>query len=159
MSALNQATAIESTPTVMVGPVLDPMAQRFLDVLARKGGPEINDLSVEDARALLSEAQGRQFGKLPVDIEDRTILVGPRGNTAIRIVRPKGTTAVLPVVMYFHGGGWVLGDRETHDRLIREIAHGANAAVVFVEYTRSPEARYPVAIEEALGSRRWRTVI
>ena len=65
MPALNQATAIESTPTVMVGPVLDPMAQRFLDVLARKGGPEINDLSVEDARALLSEAQGRQFGKLP----------------------------------------------------------------------------------------------
>ena len=98
MPALNQATAIESTPTVMVGPVLDPMAQRFLDVLARKGGPEINDLSVEDARALLSEAQGRQFGKLPVDIEDRTILVGPRGNTAIRIVRPKGATAVLPAL-------------------------------------------------------------
>ena len=62
---------------------------------------------------------------------------------------------MLPVVMYFHGGGWVLGDRETHDRLIREIAHGANAAVVFVEYTRSPEARYPVAIEEAYAAIKW----
>src|SRR5438874_1661758 len=138
------------------GPVprtgLDPAARTFLDSLARKGVPEINELSVEEARALLSDLQARQSGKLPVDIEDRTILVGPRGNTAIRIVRPKGSTAILPVVMYFHGGGWVLGDRETHDRLIREIAHGANAAVVFVEYSRSPEARFPVAIEEAYAA-------
>src|SRR5207244_6409153 len=68
---------------------------------------------------------------------------------------PKGATSMLPVVIYFHGGGWVLGDRETHDRLIREIAHGANAAVVFVEYSRSPEARYPVAIEEAYAVIKW----
>src|SRR2546423_9207281 len=89
-------------------PWLDPAARTFLDSLARKGGPEINELSVEEARALLSELQSRQSGKLPVDIEDRTILVGPRGNTAIRIVRPKGSTATLPVVMYFHGGGSVM---------------------------------------------------
>jgi len=57
--------------------------------------------------------------------------------------------------MYFHGGGWVLGDKETHDRLVRQIANGANAAVVFVEYTRSPEARYPVAIEEAYAATKW----
>ena len=155
MPVMNQATASPSTPAPMIGPLLDPAAQSFLDGLARKGAPEINELSVEDARAMLVESQSRQFGKLPVDIEDRTILVGPRGNTSIRIIRPKGVTAMLPVVIYFHGGGWVLGDKETHDRLIREIAHGANAAIVFVEYTRSPEARFPVAIEEGYASAKW----
>lgn len=57
--------------------------------------------------------------------------------------------------MYFHGGGWVLGDRETHDRLVREIANGAIAAVVFVDFTRSPEAKYPVAIEEAYAATKY----
>ena len=70
-------------------------------------------------------------------------------------MRPKGSTGALPVVMYFHGGGWVLGDVETHDRLIREIANGAHAAVVFVDYSRPPEARYPVAIEEAYAATKW----
>jgi len=141
------------------GPVprtgLDPAAEAFLDSLARKGEPQINELSVEEARALLSDLQSRPIRKLAVDVEDRTVLVGPRGNTAIRIVRPRGATALLPAVMYFHGGGWVLGDRETHDRLIREIACGADAAVVFVEYTRAPEARCPVALEEAYAATKW----
>jgi acetyl esterase len=57
--------------------------------------------------------------------------------------------------MYFHGGGWVLGDADTHDRLVREIADGANAAVVFVNYTPSPEARYPEAIEESYAATKW----
>ena len=150
---------IESPESPFTGPVprtgLDPAARAFLESLAAKGGSEINELSVEEARALLSELQSRQSGRLPVDMEDRTILVGPRGNTAIRIVRPKGSTAVLPVVMYFHGGGWVMGDKDTHDRLVRAIACGANAAVVFVDYTRAPEARCPVAIEEAYAATKW----
>jgi len=136
-------------------PKLDPAVQAFLERLARKGGQEISELSVEDARASLAQLQSGQSGKLPVDIEDRTILVGPRGNVAIRIVRPKGNKAVLPVIMYFHGGGWMLGDAETHDRLVRDIAHGTNAAVVFVDYARSPEARYPVAVEEGYAAAKW----
>jgi acetyl esterase len=59
--------------------------------------------------------------------------------------------------MYFHGGGWILGDRDTHDRLVREIADGAQAAVVFVDYARAPEARYPVAIEQAYAATRYVT--
>ncbi len=141
------------------GPVprhsLDPVARAFLDWLARKGEPEINELSVEDARAFLSNLQSRQASKLPVDREDRTILAGPRGNIAIRIVRPRGAQATLPVVMYFHGGGWVMGDPDTHDRLVREIACGSNAQVVFVDYARAPEARCPVAIEEAYAATKW----
>jgi len=92
---------------------------------------------------------------LPADIEDLNISGGPNGNVSIRIVRPKGIDDILPVVMYFHGGGWVLGDKNTHDRLIREIANGSNAAVVFVNYTPSPEAKYPVAIEEAYAATKY----
>ena len=65
------------------------------------------------------------------------------------------SSGALPGVMYFHGGGWILGDKETHDRLVREIATGAQATVVFVEYARSPEARYPVAIEQAYTATTW----
>jgi len=136
-------------------PVVEPKTQAFLDALAAKGGPQIYERSVEDARGVLSSAQAGDVSKLPADIEDRTIPGGLNSQVAIRIVRPKGSTGALPVVMYFHGGGWVLGDTETHDRLIREIAQGANAAVVFVNYSRPPAARYPVAIEEAYDATRW----
>jgi acetyl esterase len=138
-----------------VNPVVEPHTQAFLDALAAKNGPQIYELSVEDARGVLSAAQTGRVEKLPADSEDRLIPGGPKGRVAIRIVRPKGSTGVLPAVMYFHGGGWVLGDVETHDRLIREIANGAQAAVVFVAYSRPPEARYPVAIEEAYAATKW----
>lgn len=92
---------------------------------------------------------------LPADVEDRILRTGPSGQVEIRIVRPRGEYGVLPVVMYFHGGGWAIGDRETHDRLVREIANGAQAAVVFVSYTRSSEAPFPIAIEEAYAATKW----
>jgi acetyl esterase len=134
---------------------LDPSVRVFLQRLARQGEPDVNEMSVEETRAGLTRMQEGYIAKLPVDIEERTVLVGPRGNTAIRIVRPRGVTVLLPVVMYFHGGGWVTGDYETHDRLVREIAVGTNAVVIFVEYSRSPEARWPVAIEEAYAVTNW----
>jgi acetyl esterase len=136
-----------------VWPQLDPTVRRFLAGL--KGQPDVSEGSVEEAREALAKVQGGRIARLAVDIEDRTVLVGPRGNTAVRIVRPRGVTALLPVVLYFHGGGWVTGDKETHDRLVREIAVGAQAAVVFVEYSRAPEARWPVAIEEAYAVTKW----
>jgi len=70
-------------------------------------------------------------------------------------VRPEGATGALPVILYLHGAGWVFGNSHTHDRLIRELAVGAGAAVVFPEYSRSPEARYPVAIEESYAVLSW----
>jgi acetyl esterase/lipase len=81
--------------------------------------------------------------------------LGPNGKVPIRIVRPKGRTEKLPVVMYFHGGGWVLGNQDTHDRLIREIAIGADAAVVFVNITPSPEAKFLIALEEAYSATKY----
>jgi acetyl esterase len=86
------------------------------------------------------------------DVADMEFPVGPTGSTRIRIVRPKGVTGALPVLMYFHGGGWVLGDKVTHDRLVRELAVGTGAAVVFVDYVNSPEATYPTQNEQAYAS-------
>ncbi|MBV8120751.1 MAG: alpha/beta hydrolase, partial [Alphaproteobacteria bacterium] len=131
-------------------PTLELHTQQFLDGLA--GAPPIYTLSPTNARSLLSGAQSIPVGKPGAQIDDATFPVGPTGSVPIRVIRPVGAGEVLPVVMYFHGGGWVLGDRETHDRLVREIAVGAEAAVVFVDYDRSPEARYPVAVEQAYAA-------
>jgi acetyl esterase/lipase len=73
----------------------------------------------------------------------------------VRIVKPAGAQGPLPVVLYVHGAGWVFGDAHTPDRLVRDLAIGADAAVVFPEYDRSPEARYPVALEESYAVARW----
>jgi acetyl esterase len=112
-------------------------------------------LSPADARSVLVQVQSIPVGKPSAKIEDIAFPVGPTGSVPVRIVRPAGTADVLPAVIYIHGGGWILGDRNTHDRLVREIAVGAGAAVVFVDYDRSPEARYPVAIEQAYAATRY----
>lgn len=92
---------------------------------------------------MLTDLQSKPVTKAPAAVEDTTWPVGPTGSTRICIVRPQGATEALPLLMYFHGGGWVLGDTITHDRLVRELAVGVRAAVVFVDYVNSPEARYP----------------
>jgi acetyl esterase len=134
-------------------PTLELHTQQFIDSLA--GAPPIYTLSPADARSVLARAQSIPVGKPSAQVEDITLPVGPTGSVAIRIVRPVGAAEILPVVMYFHGGGWILGDRDTHDRLIREIAVGAETAVVFVDYSRAPEARYPAAIEQAYAATRY----
>lgn len=139
-----------SSETV-ISPVkgIEPEAKAFLDRINSARGPPIYKMSPDSARAALLKVQHASEVPLPpADIEDLNILGGPRGQVSLRIVRPEGSTEKLPAIMYFHGGGWVLGDKNTHDRLVREIANATNSAVVFVHYSRSPEARYPVAIEE-----------
>jgi len=131
-------------------PTLELHTQQFIDSLA--GAPPIYTLSPPEARAVLTRAQCIPVGRPSAQIDDMAWPVGPTGSVPIRVIRPVGGAEVLPVVMYFHGGGWVLGDRDTHDRVIREIAVGAQAAVVFVDYDRSPEARYPIAIEQAYAA-------
>src|SRR5262245_1355699 len=76
------------------------------------------------------------------------------GRRGVRIVRPLEAIGTLPAILYMHGGGWVLGNAHTHDRLVRELV-GTGAAVAFVEYVRSPEARYPVAIEQGYATAQW----
>src|SRR5215510_4155402 len=111
---------------------LEPTTQAFIDSLA--DAVPIYTLSPEAARDVLSSAQKSVSVTLaPASSEDRVLNVGPKGRTDIRIYRPQNAKGTLPVVVYTHGGGWVLGDRETHDRLVRELSVGANAVVVFVD--------------------------
>ena len=146
-AAIALAATLTAT-TALANPVLENNTQNFIDALNASGGAPIYTLSPADARNVLAGAQSGPIAKRAADVTDTVFPVGPTGETRVRIVRPEGNTDRLPVVVYFHGGGWVLGDKETHDRLIREIAVQANAAVVFVDYERSPEAKYPIAIEQ-----------
>lgn len=127
---------------------LEPATGAFVGGLP--DGPPIYTLTPTDARGVLSAVQQSvTVPLLAVDSEDSTLPVGPSGKTNIRVVRPAGATGTLPAIIYIHGGGWVLGDKQTHDRLVRELAVGANAVLVFVDYDRSPESQYPGAIEQA----------
>ena len=138
------------------GPTVEPQTQQFLEALEKSGGKPINALSPTDARNLLSSVQsGKGIAKPAVDIADQTIPGGPTGEVRIRTLRPQGATGRLPVIVYFHGAGWVMGGPDTHDRLIRELAVGSNAAVVFVDYDRSPEVKYPVPLEQDYTALKW----
>ncbi len=134
----------------------------FLEKLQQCGGPPIYTLTPTEARKVLSGLQASSLEKVPpaenppAEIENKTIPGGPNGEISIQIVKPQGSgNKTLPVVMYFHGGGWVLGGFDTHERLLRELANGADAAVVFVSYTPSPEAKYPIPVEEAYAATKW----
>lgn len=134
--------------------VLEPAAQAFADATAKP--PLLHELGVEGARKLLDDVQAQPVEKLEVD--EKWITVPARvGDVRVRIIRPVGTSGALPVILYVHGGGWILGNSGTHDRLVRELAVGAKSALAFVEYDRSPEAKYPVAIEQAYATAQWIT--
>jgi acetyl esterase/lipase len=141
-----------SVSTAAARVVLEPEAQAFADATAAP--PYLYELTPAQARAVLDDVQAKPIEKLEVD--ERWITVPAEvGDVQVRIVRPPGVTGTLPVILYMHGGGWVLGNAGTHDRLVRELAVGTGAAVVFVEYDRSPEARYPVAIEQGYATAQW----
>ncbi len=161
LSALPLTSAMLPSPAAARSPVsfsplapapmrLEPATQKFIDGLA--GAPSLATLTPERAHAVLTDLQAKPVPLPPADVADTTWPVGPTGSTRIRIVRPQGVTEALPLLMYFHGGGWVLGDKVTHDRLVRELANGARAAVVFVDYVNSPEAKYPVQNEQAYAA-------
>ncbi|MFD5012013.1 alpha/beta hydrolase [Streptomyces chartreusis] len=134
--------------------VLEPAAQELADATANP--PFLYELGPEGARKVLDDLQAAPVEK--PDVEEKWITVpADVGDVQVRIVKPVGSQGSLPVVLYVHGGGWVLGNAGTHDRLVRELAVGAQVAVAFVEYDRSPEAKYPVAIEQAYATARWIT--
>jgi acetyl esterase len=143
--------SITTGPTV----VLEPGAQALVDSLAAGGGPPLYTLAPVDARAVLDDLQADAVTMAPAEVEQHTIPGGPRGEISITVVRPLESNGSLPVVMYFHGGGWVLGNFATHERLVRNLVEQTGAAFVFVNYTPSPEAHYPVAIEEAYAATAW----
>jgi acetyl esterase/lipase len=136
-------------------PGVEHTTQGFLDALAAGGGKPLETLAPKDARAVLSGAQaGVKVDVSGIRVERRTIQADGQP-LEIRVVRPEGSKGELPVFMFFHGGGWVLGDYPTHERLIRDLVVGSGAAAVYVDYTPSPEAKFPTAINQAYAATRW----
>jgi len=115
----------------------------------------MEQMAPAEARAVLVAAQSGAKVELPkADVVERVI--SSDGETVkLVVVRPAGVQGLLPAFMFFHGGGWVLGDYATHERLVRDLVAGSGATAVFVEYDRSPEAHYPVAINQAYAATRW----
>ncbi|MFF9040303.1 alpha/beta hydrolase [Streptomyces sp. NPDC014892] len=141
------------TETTHPRPVLEPAAAAFAEATANP--PYLFDLGPIEGRKVVDEVQSGDIAKPAVDEEWVTVPGGPTGEVRARLVRPAGAEGVLPVILYIHGAGWVFGNAHTHDRLVRELAVGARAAVVFPEYDLSPEARYPVAVEQNYAVARW----
>jgi acetyl esterase len=141
--------------TVASPVVLEPAAQKVADAFSKP--PYIYEKTPSEARRILEDAQASVPVSSPAVDEEWITVPSPAGDVRVRIVKPQGATGMLPVVVYMHGGGWILGNAGTHDRLVRELAVGARAALAFVEYPNSPEARYPTAIEQGYATAQWIT--
>jgi acetyl esterase len=146
-----------AVPSLAEDPVIEPATDEWLTALAvaGAGGPALYELSPADARQVLRDIQASvRVDMEPADVADRSIPGGPTGEVDIRIVRPQQRGGALPAIVYTHGGGWILGDKDTHERLVREIANAAGAVVVFVDYTPAPEVTLHRFMAERAGSRR-----
>ncbi|GAB2729242.1 alpha/beta hydrolase [Kitasatospora kifunensis] len=136
-------------------PVLEPAAAALAKATAQP--PYLFQLSPAEGRKAVDAVQADGITGPAVDEEWIEVPGGPTGSVRTRVVRPAGAAGTLPVILYIHGAGWVFGNAHTHDRLVRELAVGAGAAVVFPEYDLSPEVRYPVAIEQNYAVAQWVT--
>jgi acetyl esterase len=133
---------------------LDPQVRDFLKGL-NTGGPGLETLSPLQAREVLVGAQAPSAGDL-LGVEVRELTITQDGYTVpLHIVRPAGISGTLPVFIFIHGGGWVLGDFPTHQRLVRDLVMASGCAAVFVNYTRTPDAAYPQAIHEIYAATKW----
>ena len=153
--ALTATLLALSVSSAFADGIVEHNTQAFLDALNAGTGKPLEQLSPKDARAVLVGAQAGVKLTLPkADVSEKTIQVDGQ-SISLTIVRPAGVKGELPVFMFFHGGGWVLGDFPTHERLVRDLVAGSGAVAVFVNYTPSPEAHYPVAINQAYAATKW----
>lgn len=145
----------DHTPSSLRHPVLDQLTQAFVD--AHTCPPSTRSPDPEEARLDLARLQGEgdPLDEQYVSAEWFALPGGPTGHVRVKVVRPADSVGEIPVVLFLHGLGWVLGDAGTHERLVRAFVLGTDAAVVFVEYERAPEARYPVAVEQCYAVAKW----
>jgi acetyl esterase len=134
--------------------MLHPQAQALLRLIEEKGIPPTHTLTPEQARAYYRE---RRSVTQPIPPEVALVCDLRAGDIPLRLYRPLGSQPqqVLPVLVYYHGGGWVIGDLDTHDTLCRELANGSGCAVVAVDYRMGPEHRFPAAVDDAVAAARW----
>jgi len=133
---------------------LDPQAKAVIDMLIKSGRPAFDQLSPKDARQLFRETRPASTPPAPEIGAVRDLMAD---GIPVRAYRPKGVPAAtaLPVLVYYHGGGWVIGDLETHDVLCRQLAASAGIAVVAVDYRLAPEHKFPAAVDDAWAATRW----
>ncbi len=131
--------------------ILDPAIQSFVDHLAAADSPPVYDMTPEEARASLVRIQSGVVVAQNASSEDRQVNYQNQ-RLRFRVVRPNDAPPSSPAVMYFHGGGWVMGDSNTHECLVTELATGSGATIIIVDYDRAPEAQYPAAIEQAYAA-------
>src|SRR5688572_19447011 len=152
-------TLTENAPSEVVNFAEDPHLSKEVKAFLKKvnggGGSPLETLTPIQARKALAEAQAAVEVDLSgIDVSEKTIT--SEGYTVkLNIVRPEGVKGILPVFIFIHGGGWVLGDFPTHQRMVRELVVLSGAAAVFVNYTRTPDARYPQAINEIYAATKW----
>jgi len=133
----------------------DAVTANFLKALNSSTGPALYTLQPAQARQVLIDAQNSVKVDLSgIEVSNKTIEQDGI-SVPLTIVRPQGATGTLPVFMFFHGGGWILGDFQTHERLVRDLVVQSGAVAVFVNYTSSPEVHYPVAINQAYAATKW----
>jgi acetyl esterase len=141
--------------------MLHPQARALLDLMEARRVPPTHTLSPADARALYRDRRAYTQPEPPVVGEVRALVAeGPAGPIPLRLYRPLEAAgdmarAALPVLVYFHGGGWVIGDLDTHDTLCRQLANGSGCAVVAVDYRMGPEHRFPAAVDDCIAATRW----
>ena len=144
--------------------MLHPQARALLKLIEERGIPAVHTLTPTDARIFYRDRRAFTQPASPAVAEVRDLQApGPDGPIQLRLYRPLATTAsavpggssALPVLVYFHGGGWVIGDLDTHDTLCRELANGSGAAVVAVDYRLGPENRFPAAVDDCLAATYW----
>lgn len=135
-------------------PAIESHTKAFLKALNSGDGKPMETMTPAEARGVLEGAQNMEVDLSGIDVAEKDITQDGL-DVKLYIIRPAGVSGTLPVFMFFHGGGWVLGDFPTHKRLVRDLVVYSGAAAVFVEYTRSPEAQYPTAINEAYAATKW----
>src|ERR1700743_2330099 len=134
---------------------LSPGVREFLKILNAPGGKPVESLPKLAARTVLIDAQ-KAFNVDYSGIEESEKEIEADGfKIKLNIVRPEGVTGALPVFIFIHGGGWILGDYPTHRRLVRDLVVESGFASVFVNYTPSPEAHYPQSINEIYAATKW----
>jgi acetyl esterase len=138
--------------------MLHPQCRALLDLIDKRGVPALHTLSPADARAAYRERRFFTQPEPPAVAEVRDLQAPtPQGPLPLRLYRPtvQANAMPLPVLIYYHGGGWVIGDLDTHDTLCRELANQAGCAVVAVDYRMGPEHRFPAAVDDALAALQW----
>lgn len=154
---MSTATMSKSSSVVdfAVDPHIDSHVKEFLKLLNGGGGPPLETLTPLQARKVLADAQASVQVDLSGIEESEKTITSDGYTIKLNIVRPTGEKGVLPVFMFIHGGGWVLGDFPTHKRMVRDLVVLSGAAAVFVNYTPTPDAAYPHAVNEIFAATKW----